>query len=127
MDLMLQKIKARDCVQAFSSAQQVSQPTPRTQTGSRVLTGMMQGYYWAHHSVRRMVRVQFQLTRTRLSFPEQMRLCQHYSSQPRLLSRKQTWLFPHRESWNELSRVASLTCFPVRRFLSSRDGGQVQF
>ena len=55
------------------------------------------------------------LTRIRLSFPKQMRLHQHYPSQTGLLSRKQTWLFPQGESWNELSRVASFTCFPVRR------------
>ena len=60
MEIMLQIINARDCVQAFSSAQQVSQTTPRTQTGSRILTGMMQGYYWAHHPVRTMPRVQLQ-------------------------------------------------------------------
>ena len=60
MELMLQIIKARDCVQTFSSAQQVSQPTLRTRSGSRVLTGMMQGYSRAHHPVRKMARVQLQ-------------------------------------------------------------------
>ena len=60
MELMLQMIKVRDSVQAFSVAQQVSQSTPRTQSGSRVLTGIMQGYFRAHHPVRRMTRVQLQ-------------------------------------------------------------------
>ena len=60
MELMLQMIKVRDSVQAFSVAQQVSQSTPRTQSGSRVLTGIMQGYFRAHHPVRRMARVQLQ-------------------------------------------------------------------
>ena len=94
-------------------------PSELSQSGHRVHTGMIQVNSGAHHPVRRIwkpsSREWRKLTRTRLSFPLHREWHQHYSLQTGLLSRKQMQLFPQGESWSELSSMASLTWFPVRR------------
>ena len=57
---MLQIIKARDRVQTFSSAQQVSQPTPQNSVWKQGAHRDNAGVFQGHHPVRRMVRVQVQ-------------------------------------------------------------------